>query len=261
MSFTTIYMLGQNLKFLRKNKKLSQQELAAALAIPRTTLGDYERGKTEPNIETLIRFSTFYKVNLDQLLTADLSMQNYEIIKNKNFRVLAITVNEENEGKIELVDTKAEAGYLESYSDPHYIKELPKINFPNIPEGTYRGFEIQGESMLPLESGSIVLGSYVESLLQIKNDKTYVIVSKNDGLVYKRVLRNEKRNSLILMSDNPIYAPYEIPFEEVAEIWQYYAHLSFSDEKQSIDNRVEDRIIDIQKNIEEIKGFINPLNK
>lgn len=249
-------MLDQNLKFLRKNKKYSQQELAELLGIPRTTLGDYERGKTEPNIDTLIKFSSFYKVNLDQLLTADLSMQNYEIIKNKNFRVLAISVNEENKGNIELVDTKAEAGYLESFSDPHYIRDLPKISFPNVPDGTYRGFEIQGESMLPMEPGSIVICSYVESLNHIKNDKTYIIASKNDGLVYKRVLRNEKRRSLILISDNPVYAPYEISFEDVSEIWQYYAHLSFSDEKQSTDNRMEDRIIDIQKNIEEIKGII-----
>ncbi len=258
VNFTTVFMLAQNLRFLRKHKKLSQQELSETMRIPRTTLGDYERGKTEPNIETLIKFSSFYKVNLDELLTSDLSMQNYEIIKNKNFRVLAISVDDENRGNIELVDTKAEAGYLESFSDPHYIKDLPKISFPSIPEGTYRGFEIQGESMLPMESGSIVICSYVENLNQVKNDRTYIIASKNDGLVYKRVLRNEKRRSLILISDNPVYAPYEISFEDVAEIWQYYAHLSFSDEKQSLDNRVEDRIIDIQKNLEEIKAMVKP---
>ncbi len=256
MGFTTTKMLAENLKYLRKNRKLSQQDLADTLEIPRTTLGDYERGKTEPNIETLIRLSTLYKVNLDQLITSDLSLQDYEIIKNKNLRVLAISVDQENNGNIELVDTKAEAGYLESFSDPQYIRDLPKIQFPNIPEGTFRGFEINGESMLPMESGSIVICSYVESLNQIKNDKTYIIVGKSEGLVYKRVLRNNERRSLILISDNPVYAPYEISYEEVSEIWQYYAHLSFSDEKKSIDNRVEERIIDIQKNIEEIKGIM-----
>jgi transcriptional regulator with XRE-family HTH domain len=249
-------MLAQNLRYLRKTKKLSQQELSDTLAIPRTTLGDYERGKTEPNIETLIRLSAFFDVDLDRLLTSNLALQDYEIIKNDNFRVLAISVDRNNEGNIELVDTKAEAGYLESFSDPQYIKDLPKIQFPNIPEGTYRGFEIEGESMLPMEPGSIVIASYVEQLTQVKNNRTYIIVGKNEGLVYKRVQRNDDRRSLILNSDNPTYAPYEISFEDVAEIWQYYAHVSFSDAKQQIDNRVEDRIIDIQKNIEEIKGVI-----
>jgi len=249
-------MLASNLKYLRKRRKLSQQEFSDIMKIPRTTLGDYERGKTEPNIETLIRFSTYYEIDLDRLLTSDLGLQEYEIIRNKQFRVLAISVDKHNKGNIELVDTKAEAGYLESFSDPQYIKELPKIQFPNIPEGTYRGFAIQGDSMLPMASGSIVIASYIEDLSQVRNDKTYIIVGKNEGLVYKRVQRNDERRSLVLMSDNPIFAPYEIPFEDVAEIWQYYSHLSFSDEKRQLDNRVEDRIINIQKNIEEIKGII-----
>lgn len=249
-------MLSRNLKYLRKKQKLSQQELSDIMKIPRTTLGDYERGKTEPNIETLIRFSNYYEIDLDRLLTNDLALHEYEIIKNQNFRVLAISVDHENNGNIELVDTKAEAGYLESFSDPQYIKDLPKIQFPNIPEGTYRGFEIAGESMLPMASGCVVIASYVENLSQVRNDKTYIIVGRNEGLVYKRVQKNDDRRSLVLMSDNPVYAPYEIPFEDVAEIWQYYAHLSFSDDRQHWDNRVEDRIIDIQKNIEEIKGII-----
>lgn len=256
MSFTTIIMLAENLKYLRKKKKLSQQELADFFKIPRTTLGDYERGKTEPNIETLIRLSDFYKINLDQLLTNNLSLQDYEIIRQRNFRVLAISTDPQNNGNIELVDTKAEAGYLESFQDPHYIKELPKISFPNIPEGTFRGFTINGDSMLPMESGSVVICSYVQEISHIKNNKTYVIVGDKEGLVYKRVLRNDDRRSLILMSDNAVYMPYEIAFDGIAEIWEYYAHLSFSDEKKSLDYKVEDRIVNIEKNIEEIKGHI-----
>ncbi|WP_235298561.1 XRE family transcriptional regulator [Portibacter marinus] len=258
MNFTTYQqlMLAENLKYLRKKNKLSQQELADTMNIPRTTLGDYERGKTEPNIETLICFASYYGINLDQLLTSDLSLQDFEIIKNEDFRVLAISVDADNNGNIELVDTKAEAGYLESFSDPQYIKDLPKIQFPNIPDGTYRGFEIEGDSMLPMEPGSIVLASYVENLSQIKDNRTYIIVGRSEGLVYKRVVRNESRRSLILMSDNPIYAPYEISYGEVAEIWQYYAHLSFSDKKQQLDNRVEERIIEIQKNIEQMKDLL-----
>ncbi len=246
-------MLADNLKYLRKSRRISQQELADEFEIARTTLGDYERGKTEPSVDNLIRFAQFYDVSLDQLMTKDLSLMDFEIIANDNFKVLAISVDSENNGNIELVDTKAEAGYLESFSDPHYIRDLPKINFPNIPDGTFRGFEIQGESMLPVEPGSIIICSYIESLNQIKDNKTYVIVGRTEGLVYKRVLKNDKRKSLILISDNPTYAPYEIQYEEVAEIWQYYAHLSFNDDKRTIDNRVEERIIDIQKSIEEIK--------
>ena len=242
-------MIGKNLKYLRNKHKLSQQGLSDILDIPRTTLGDYERSKTEPNIAMLIKMSKHFDVIVDELINKDLSHSEYEVLKNKVMRVLAITVNDENEGNIELVDSKAEAGYLDSFQNPEYIKELPRIQFPNIPRGTYRGFEINGESMLPIESGSIIIASYVERLDEVKDDKTYIVISKKDGLVYKRLRLDTTKNQLVLSSDNELYLPYTIDFEEVDELWQYYAHLSFSDSKTSNDIMMDSRINDIQKKV------------
>lgn len=248
-------MLAQNIKYLRKKEKLSQQDLATELGIPRTTLGDYERGNTEPNIELMVAISKFFEVTIDELLTEDLSHKELEIIKNKNMRILAISVDADKKNNIELVDVKAEAGYLESFQDPQFIKELPKINFPNIPQGTFRGFEIQGDSMLPMEPGSIVICEYVERLDQIKNNNTYVVIGRDEGIVYKRVLNIPEENRLMLMSDNEVYYPYELRYEEVGEIWKYYAHLSFSDAKVTIDNMIEERLLDIQKRVHRIEEY------
>lgn len=245
-------MLEKNLKYLRRKHQLSQQGLSEALGIPRTTLGDYERGKTEPNINMLIKMSTYFDVNVDELLKQDLTHGEYEILKTKIMKVLAISVDGDNNGNIELVDTKAEAGYLDSYHNPEYIKDLPKIQFPNIPTGTYRGFQIQGDSMLPVEPGSIIIASYVEKLTEIKNDKTYIIVSKSEGLVYKRVRADHVSNKLILISDNDLYLPYEIPADEVDEVWQYYGHVSFSDDRKKVSSQIELQIGDIHRKVSEI---------
>lgn len=242
-------MIHKNLKYLRTKKKISQQYLADAMSIPRTTLGDYERGKTEPNLEMLVKLSDFFDVKVDDLIRSNISHLDYEILRNKHMKVLAISVDRNNKENIELVDTKAEAGYLESHSDPEYIKELPKISFPNMPEGSYRGFEIRGDSMLPLEPGSIVICSYVEQIGDIKNDETYVIVSKQDGLVYKRVKVDQNNMQLYLVSDNEAYMPYEIEYEEIDEIWKYYAHLSFTDAKTSLNDLIDDKLQDIQKKV------------
>ncbi|HHH54632.1 MAG TPA: helix-turn-helix domain-containing protein, partial [Bacteroidetes bacterium] len=180
-------MLPQNLKYLRKKHHISQRDLAEAVELARSTIGDYERGRSEPDIKTLIRLTDYFKISLDDLILKDLKKEDYEIIRNKDFRVLAITVNKDEKENIELVNTKAEAGYIEGFNDPEYVRDLPKLYFPNIPEGTYRAFEIHGDSMLPMEPGSIVICSYVENMLDIKNGKTYVVVSKSGGLVYKRV--------------------------------------------------------------------------
>ena len=250
-------MLDKNLKYLRQKNKISQQGLSEALDIPRTTLGDYERGKTEPNIAMLIKMATYFDVKVDELVKEDLSHSDYEVLKTKVMRVLAISVDRENEGNIELVDTKAEAGYLESFQNPEYIRDLPKIQFPNIPSGTYRGFEIQGESMLPAEPGSIIIASYIEDLSYIKDNKTYIIISKRDGLVYKRVKLNKDKNQLILISDNEVFLPYELDYEQVEEVWEYYAHLSFSDVKKTVPSKLEVQMQDLQKRIMDIQKTIN----
>ncbi len=249
-------MLGANIKYLRHKFKFSQQDLADKLGVPRSSLSDYERGHTQVSIENLIKLSDIFNVKIDDLLRSNLSHRDLEILRNKDLRVLAISVDAENNSNIELVDTKAEAGYLESYADPEYIKDLPKIAFPNIPQGTYRGFEIHGDSMLPLESGTIVICAYVESLRDIKKDRTYVVISKSEGVVYKRVRPDFITQKLVLVSDNDNYLPYELPFGEIDELWQYYAHLSFSDVKYRFNNMLEDKLQDIQKKLTEVHQVI-----
>lgn len=245
-------MLGNNIKYLRNKHKLSQQELAEKLSVPRSSLSDYERGHTQVSIENIIKLADIFNVKIDDLIRSNMSHKDLEIIRNKDLRVLAISVDTDNNSNIELVETKAEAGYLESFADPEYIRDLPKIAFPNIPQGTYRGFEIHGDSMLPMESGSIVICSFVESLSDIKKDKTYVIISKSEGVVYKRLKPDFQNERLILISDNDNYLPYDISLNEVAEVWQYYAHLSFSDSRFTFNQMLEDKLQDIQKKISEI---------
>ena len=244
--------LPGNLNFLRKNNGLSQGDLADEFEIARTTLGDYERGKTEPNLEMLAKIAKKFDVSIDDLILKQLDIEALEIIRNDKFRVLAISIDHDNNENIELVDTKAEAGYLDSFNNPEYIRDLPKISFPNIPQGTFRGFEIQGESMLPIEPGNIIICSYIEHLDQVKEGRTYVVVSKEQGLVYKRIRKSSTSQKLVLISDNEAYLPYEIDYSEISEIWQYYAHLSFSDAKKSVGSALEDRIADIQRKVGEM---------
>ena len=253
----SVIMLPINLKYLRHKNKLSQKELAVAMKLPRTTLGDYERGKTEPSLAMLVMLADYFDVTIDQLVRTNLSHRDLEILKNNDLRILAISVDKDNQGNIELVDTKAEAGYLDSYQDPEYIRDLPKILFPNIPQGTFRGFEIKGDSMLPVEPGSIIISQYVERLADVKNDRTYIIVSKSDGLVYKRVRIDIEKQKITLISDHDVYLPYSISFDEIAEVWQYYAHLSFSDSKVTFNYMMEEKINDIQRKVSGIHEKLN----
>lgn len=94
-------------------------------------------------------------------------------------------------------------------------------------QGTYRAFEIKGDSMLPLQSGTIVVGEYLSNWNDVKPGDTYVVISKNDGIVYKRIGNRVKENkTLKLISDNPVYEPYSIQADELLEIWKAKAFIS-----------------------------------
>jgi len=244
--------LASNLKYLRSKFKFSQVQLADKLSLPRTTLGDYERGKTEPNLEMLRQLADLYRVDVDSLISVDLTDESLTVTKSDDLRILAISVDADSNGNIELVDTKAEAGYLDSFQNPEFIRDLPKISFPNLPHGTYRGFEISGDSMLPLESGSLVICSYVERLSDIKDGQTYVVVTREQGLVYKRLSVSADGQYVTLTSDNKSFAPYQLHMNEIAEVWKHYAHLSFSDGLQTHQSMLDAQMADIHSKVSDL---------
>jgi transcriptional regulator with XRE-family HTH domain len=223
--------ISSNLKYLRKKKGLTQQLFADSMEIKRSLVGAYEEDRAEPKYELLKKFAEFYELSMDELIN--------EIINDKwkpkpkgdpaNIRVLSISVDSDDNENIELVPVKASAGYLNGFFDPQFISALPKFHLPMFKQGTYRAFEINGDSMLPLQSGTIVVGEYLENWNELKPNDTYVIISKGDGLVYKRVGNKYKENkSLKLISDNPVYEPYNIAGEDVLEIWKAKAYISTS---------------------------------
>jgi len=246
-------MLAQNLQFLRRKTGHSQQELADLLEIPRTTWSGYELGKVEPNINMLQKISNFFNQPIDRLLSQRIDFDDFEIAKGDNLRVLAITMDSDQRENIELVYSKASAGYLDGFQDPEYISELPKMYIPNLPSGSYRAFEIHGDSMLPMPSGSLVISKYVESVNDLKDDKTYIIVTQKDGIVYKRVKNHIDENKLTAISDNEVYSPYTISYEDIQEIWRYHAHIVFSDARQQKTDWLQETVLDMQRKLSQME--------
>lgn len=226
-------MVDQNLKILRKKLGYTQAQLAEKLGVKRSLIGAYEEGRAEPKLSTLVNIARLFEVSLDQLITQDLSAEKPATLvvqpkKPENFRVLAITVDQENKEFIELVPQKASAGYLNGYADPEFIEELPRFRLPMLSTlGTHRAFEIKGDSMLPIASGTVIIGRYIDDWSEIKDGTPCIVVSQNEGVVFKRVYNKIKNSALLrLHSDNPVFDPYEVPVEEVNEIWEAKAFIS-----------------------------------
>jgi transcriptional regulator with XRE-family HTH domain len=218
---------SQNLRFLRKNQleKTSQEKFAEEMEIKKPTLGSYESGRAEPKYADLIKLAAYYNVNIGDLLTKDLSKQPIEQKAKTaiNLRVLASTVNSDNEDNIEFVPIKAVAGYVEGYGDLEFIETLPVFQVPFLQKDKkYRVFPIQGESMLPLKEGSYVFAEYIEDWKNVKNGTVCIIVTKDEGIVLKKVFNylNEK-NLLVLKSTNERFAPYAVMGEDINELWKF----------------------------------------
>jgi transcriptional regulator with XRE-family HTH domain len=207
---------NQNLRYLRKLRGWTQEEFANKLNIKRSLLGAYEEERAEPRIDVLEQVGDLFKLTLDDLLRKDLSEQRGSYLSKRRALKMAGTRTE-----IPFVPVKAAAGYLAGYADPEFIDELNTFTLPMLTGGQYRAFEIVGDSMLPTPSGSVIVGEKVNDLEEVKNDTPCIVVSRNEGIVYKRVQKNgRQRNKLTLVSDNPSFHPYTVSTEEVIEMWQ-----------------------------------------
>jgi transcriptional regulator with XRE-family HTH domain len=262
---------SSNLIFLRERKGENQIQAATALDLTRSTYANYEVGENLPKLDVINRILGHFNVSFEELVQTDLKNvgideksgrkkngQNVGENVGKNVGIggqkqpdspilsvvqeaerkeiirmpQVITVDHSGEENVIMVPVRARAGYLNGYGDPEFVSHLPTYRLPFINHGTYRMFEVGGLSMHPtLEDKDIIITKFVENLHEIRDDRVYVVLTKQDGVVVKRVLnRIQTDNSLILKSDNikhrEEYPPIVVSPEDVLEIWYAVAYMS-----------------------------------
>ncbi|MBL7756497.1 MAG: LexA family transcriptional regulator [Chitinophagaceae bacterium] len=242
---------NQNLKYLRKLRGLTQEEFAQKLGIKRSLLGAYEEERAEPRMEVLETVCDMFKLTMDDLLRKDLSDTKSNYLSRRRAMKLATGRSE-----IPFVPVKAAAGYLAGYADPEFVDELNTFTLPMLSGGNYRAFEIVGDSMLPTPSGSVIVGEKIDNLEDVKNGNAYIVISRHEGIVYKRIQKNGRSKSKItLVSDNPIYHPYTVNTDDVLEMWQAQMIISKATQQHqwdvgqlaSIVNNLQEQVVSLKK--------------
>lgn len=245
---------NQNLKYLRKLRGWTQQEFADKLRIKRSLLGAYEEERAKPHLDVLETICDIFKLTMDEILRKDLSDHKGNYLAKR--RAMKLSGGRPD---IPFVPVKAAAGYLNGYADPEYIDELNTFTLPMLSGGNYRAFEITGDSMLPTPSGSIVVGEKLENLEDIKTNNTYIVVSKSEGIVYKRIEKNNRvKNKLTLVSDNPAYQAYHINADDVLEMWQASVVISRAASQQRWDiNQLANIVSNLHQQVNTMKKKMN----
>jgi len=245
---------NKNLKYLRKLRGWTQEEFAQKLRIKRSLLGAYEEERADPRIDVLEVVADMFKLTLDELLRKDLAEQKGSYISKRRAQKLAA-----GRGDIPFVPVKAAAGYLAGYADPEFVDELNTFTLPMLTGGDYRAFEIIGDSMMPIQSGSVIVGEKIENLEEVKTNNTYVVISKTDGIVYKRILKNNRqKNKYTLVSDNPSYQPYMVNAEDIVEVWQAQMIITKANVQQRWDvGQLANLVNNLQQQVTVLKKKIN----
>ncbi|MFV5703078.1 XRE family transcriptional regulator [Flavobacterium sp. XS2P12] len=249
-------LFSDNIRNLRVKQKISQEKLAESLAITRGRYVKYEDGTSEAPYEILKKIAHYYHISIDLLLSVDVrKIPLDDLLQLENNRlVLPITVDRAGDNLIEVVTQKVKAGYLNGYADPEYIESLQQISLPFLGPGKHRGFPVEGDSMPPHEDGSIIVGRYVERLGDVKDGRTYILITKSEGMVYKRLNKN-KKNILFVESDNSFYPVYEVKVSDILEIWEYECNIGRSDRKVEISETVsvKDMFLELKRDINDLK--------
>lgn len=258
--------VGLNIKFLRKKNGLTQDDLAKKLGVGRAKIGSYEEGRALPKLSLLQFLAEYFKLTLDALVNNELWNEEHASPAPSfndnigNLRVLTTVVNEENKERFAMIPEKASAGYTSGYSDPSFLEKLPVFDLP-LPEfsndRTYRVFQISGDSMLPIPSGTYIICEYLATPKEIQFGEPHVLVTKSDGIVYKRI-EKEKGNdrNLVLKSDNPAYKAYTIGWIEIIEVWKAVGFIAtqLPSEQDISRNKIQHLITNLKEELSQFKS-------
>ena len=252
---------ANNLSFLRKKKGLTQAEVATALGLKRNTFSNYETTHSEPDLGTLEKIASFFDISIDELVSVDLSKgglveykgeENSENVVNdspsdqnqlvhsadddrpvsvvgstlfpyRRFQApKIITMDSQGEENIIYVPVKARAGYMSGYGDPLFIQSLSAYRLPGYTNGTYRIFEVEGHSMFPtLQDADRVIARWAD-ISEVRDDRVYVLVTRFQGVLIKRLINRYHEGKIIVKSDNNQTGEFPtivLDVDDVAEIW------------------------------------------
>lgn len=224
---TDLQLEVKRFKQVREENGFTQSEFAKLLGINNST-ADIERGRTRLSGRVVSELLRQFGIN--PLWIFGESNQKFLQISKGDVSPKVISLDSAENENIVLVNVKAAAGYPHNLQDVDWYQQLPAFDIP-LPEyrnATHRGFQIEGDSMLPnYRPGEWVLGKAMSSIEEVSNNKVYVIVLL-DSVLVKKVQKLPDPSKILLISLNEEYLPIEVNVNQVQELWQVNSKLTFN---------------------------------
>ncbi|MBQ4818738.1 helix-turn-helix transcriptional regulator [Aquimarina sp. MMG016] len=244
---------GKNIKKIRSVKGLSQQAFAELFDLKRGTLGAYEEGRSEPKIETIIKIANYFSIQIDALLTNELTVN--ELLKFKgDLTTYAEDVKREQFPLIPCITDNTSSEYVTLFDKENFIKELPTIQLPINPAKEFRGYTVSNLEMTSHDNGfypkDIVIGEKVPSqVIKKLNNGTLVFVVVDDKLIFRRLYIT--KNSAVLRADHKNIEDEEFPVADIKEMWR--VRYVFCKRIPEFADQMQDKLLMIEQELMKMK--------
>lgn len=275
---------GENLTQLREAKGETQTEAALALGLSRSTYANYEAGLNSPKIDVIMQILGHFGVSFEQLTSTkapDVHLNEMGDDGGNTYNVLpkvlpsvhpkaqkwpdepgihqgmpaVVTVDQAGRDNVVYVPVKARAGYLLGYGDTEFISSLPAYSVPGLNHGTYRAFEVDGNSMFnSLHDHDIVIGRWATDV-DFRDDRVFIIVTKNDGILVKRCIFRDGK--IIAKSDNNHRGEYPTIVLELAEVTEIWYVVQRWTRQLSQPGELYKRVIELEAKFALLEGRLN----
>jgi len=225
---------GARIKQLFEHHGISTYEANQRLGYTRTSkLYKVLNGEVRPSYETLVDLlAEFPDASPDWLLMGKGAMlrpkSDMMTPSTGGTQILTLTMGLDGKENIELVPILAQAGYSVQHNEAVYLQDLPKYRVPGFERGSFRAFEVAGDSMEPtIRHADIVLATYVENLRLLELGDVYVVVT-DESVMLKRIKHRvtSSTQEVMLYSDNPHRKPYEMDVTDIRQIWRVRGYVS-----------------------------------
>jgi len=250
---------SRNIRHLRRKYQFTQEEMARKLGIKRSLLGAYEEDRANPRLDVLVKAAEIFNMSVDQLVSDSLVDAPSENTANQPSSAAPRSSESPSRAKLSQTSTyrrhkisesldKGKASSLQSVQalrlvpaeefdryfyeavEEAYLEKLPLLRIPGLPPSNmpYRAFEVEDDSMSPVEKGAVVVARQEEKIQQIKDGKLYVLVTRTDGVIFRRVYNHiRKSGELLLEALNPAFTQQQLSvMGREVEAWEVLLYIS-----------------------------------
>ncbi len=247
---------GKNIKKVRGIKSLSQQAFADLFDLKRGTLGAYEEGRSEPKIETIIKIANYFSISIDDILTAELTVN--QLLKfNDRLTLTPEELEREQFAQVPCITEKLAGDYMEYFDNQAFIDDMPKLSLPINIDKDFRAFTVTNLEMTSHDKGlypkDVVVGEKVpHKVVKKLNNGTIVLAVTEKELILRRLYVTA--DGLVLRADHKNIDDETFHVNDLKELWRI--RYAFFRRIPDFSDNMEDKMAFLEAQMKELRSSI-----